>query len=105
MSAVPAPLALGVWHELIVHVRWATDSSGTIEVWHRLQGGGTGQDRLPGVATRPSSGPPRRGPSNCRGAGPRTRSALPWPGRLPAHRRQDGFVRTTSFASAVAALS
>ena len=22
MTAVPAPLALGVWHELIVHVRW-----------------------------------------------------------------------------------
>src|ERR1700693_4064364 len=38
MSAIPAPLALNVWHELIVHVHWATDSSGVIEVWHRLLG-------------------------------------------------------------------
>lgn len=36
--AVPAPLKLGAWYELIVHVHWATDSSGIVEVWHRLQG-------------------------------------------------------------------
>ncbi len=38
MYAVPKPLALGVWHELIMHVHWATDSSGVIEAWHRLKG-------------------------------------------------------------------
>jgi hypothetical protein len=31
-------MQLGVWHELIVHVHWATDSTGVIETWHRLKG-------------------------------------------------------------------
>jgi hypothetical protein len=39
IQAIPAPMALGVWHDLIVHVRWATDSSGVVEAWHRLAGG------------------------------------------------------------------
>lgn len=38
MLAVPAPLKLGVWHELIVHVYHSTDSTGVVEVWHRLKG-------------------------------------------------------------------
>jgi hypothetical protein len=38
MAAVPAPLTRGVWHELIVHVHWTTDSSGVVEAWHRLKG-------------------------------------------------------------------
>jgi hypothetical protein len=39
LVAVRAPLALEAWHQLIVHVRWATNSSGVLEVWHRLKGG------------------------------------------------------------------
>jgi hypothetical protein len=31
-------MALGAWHDLIVHVRCATDSAGLVEVWHRLMG-------------------------------------------------------------------
>lgn len=30
-------LTLGVWHELVVHVRWRADSSGLIEAWHRTR--------------------------------------------------------------------
>jgi len=37
--AVRPPLALDAWHQLIVHVRWATSSAGVLEVWHRLKGG------------------------------------------------------------------
>ena len=38
LYAIPKPMQLGVWHELIVHVHWATDTSGLAEVWHRVQG-------------------------------------------------------------------
>jgi hypothetical protein len=31
-------MKLGLWHELVVHVHWATDSSGLVAVWHRLKG-------------------------------------------------------------------
>jgi polysaccharide lyase-like protein len=36
--AIPAPLEREIWHELIIHVRWTTDSSGVLEAWHRLKG-------------------------------------------------------------------
>jgi Polysaccharide lyase len=38
MVAVPAPLPLGVWHELVIHIHHATDLTGVVEVWHRLKG-------------------------------------------------------------------
>lgn len=31
-------LSPGAWHELVIHVRWAADASGVVEVWHRLKG-------------------------------------------------------------------
>jgi hypothetical protein len=34
----PGQLALGVWHELVCHVHYATDSSGVYECWHRVKG-------------------------------------------------------------------
>jgi hypothetical protein len=37
MQAIPS-ISPGSWHELVVHVRWAADSSGAVEVWHRLRG-------------------------------------------------------------------
>jgi hypothetical protein len=37
MYAVPT-LKTGVWNELVVHVHWAADSTGSVEVWHRLKG-------------------------------------------------------------------
>ena len=106
MNAVPAPLALEVWHELIVHVRWTTDSTGTIEVWHRLQGGGSW------VKTVSLRGYPtvqwtaEQGPETLAGSVTSDKIGA-YRGRadFPLTIWQDGFVRTTSFASAVAALS
>lgn len=37
MHAVPS-VTPGAWHELVIHVRWANDASGVVEVWHRLKG-------------------------------------------------------------------
>ena len=37
-TAIAAPMALGVWHQLVVRVRWSTGSDGTVDVWHRLRG-------------------------------------------------------------------
>jgi Polysaccharide lyase len=38
MYAVPRPLKLGSWHQLIVHVRWSAGNDGAVDVWHRLLG-------------------------------------------------------------------
>jgi hypothetical protein len=38
MYAIPRPLKLGVWHQLIVHVRWSSGMDGAIDVWHRTRG-------------------------------------------------------------------
>jgi len=38
LYAIPAPMQTGVWHELVVHCHWATNSSGLVEVWHRVKG-------------------------------------------------------------------
>jgi hypothetical protein len=105
MTAVPAPLALGVWHELIVHVRWTTDSSGIIEVWHRLQGGGSWVKTVslrgyPTVQWTAEAGPEAL-------AGSVTSDKIgAYRGRadFPLTVWQDGFVRTTSFAAAAGAL-
>jgi hypothetical protein len=32
-------LNIGQWNEYVFHVRWRHDTSGLIEVWHRVQGG------------------------------------------------------------------
>jgi hypothetical protein len=34
-----APVARGEWHDFLLHIRLATDSSGIVEVWHRIAGG------------------------------------------------------------------
>jgi Polysaccharide lyase len=34
---IVTPAYVNVWHEFIVHVRWAANSKGVIEVWHRLK--------------------------------------------------------------------
>jgi hypothetical protein len=38
MYAIPPPLKLGSWHQLIVHVRWSAGNDGAVDVWHRLAG-------------------------------------------------------------------
>ena len=40
LLAIPkGQLALGVWHQLVVHVRWTLGTDGVLEVWHRVRGG------------------------------------------------------------------
>ena len=105
MIAVAAPLALEQWHELIVHVRWTTDSAGIIEVWHRLQGGGSW------VRTVSLRGYPTvqwtadEGPEAIAGSVTSDKiGAYRGHADFPLTVWQDGFVRTTSFAAAAAAL-
>jgi hypothetical protein len=38
MYAIPRPLKLRVWHELIVHVRWSAGMDGIVDVRHRVRG-------------------------------------------------------------------
>jgi hypothetical protein len=102
--AIPT-LAPDTWHELIVHVRWATDTTGLVEAWHRLAGTRpwsktvtiSGQPTLQWTASR---GPTSIGTSrtNDKIGAYRGHSTTPltiW---------HDGFARTTSFATAAASL-
>jgi hypothetical protein len=38
LYAIPRPLKLAAWHQLIVHVRWSTGNDGAVDVWHKLRG-------------------------------------------------------------------
>jgi hypothetical protein len=105
MIAVPAPLALEQWHQLIVHVRWATGSGGTIEAWHRLKGADSWNKTVtlrgyPTVQWTDEEGPIAI-------AGSQTSDkigAYRGHSTLPLTIWHDGFVRTTSFAATAAAL-
>jgi len=103
--AVPAPMALGAWHELIVHVHWATDSSGQVEAWHRLKGSST-WNKTVSVTGYPTL-------QWTADYGPSAIASGTTVDKIGAYRAQadfpltvwhDGFVRTTSFASAASAL-
>jgi polysaccharide lyase-like protein len=105
MYAVPAPLALGVWHELIVHVRWATDSSGLVDAWHRLKGSSSWTKTVsltgyPTLEWTTDTGP--------EGIVSRTTAdkigAYRGNADFPLSVWHDGFVRTSSFDAAAAAL-
>jgi hypothetical protein len=105
MTAVPAPLAHGVWHELIVHVHWTVHSSGIVEAWHRLRGGRNWKKTAS-----------RRGYPTVQWTakhGPRVIARSVTSDKIGAYRGhadfpltvwQDGFVRSNSFAAAAAAL-
>jgi hypothetical protein len=105
MAAVPAPLALEVWHELIVHVRWTTNSSGILEAWHRLKGDGAWNKTvsLRGYPTLQwtSDYPPEE---IATGTTVDKIGAYRGHADFPLTIWHDGYVRTTSFASAAAAL-
>lgn len=104
ISAIPAPVALGVWHELVVHVHWATDTSGVVEVWHRLVGGTwvktvtlTGYPTVQWTAAQGPSGIVGMVTADKAGAyrGGATFPLTVW---------EDGFVRASAFSAAAAAL-
>jgi hypothetical protein len=105
MYAIPAPLALNTWHELIVHVRWATDSSGVVEAWHRLKGSSVwnktvslaGYPTLQWTADTGREGIASRTTADKIGAYRDSAS-------FPLSVWHDGFVRTSSFDTAASAL-
>jgi len=102
--AVPAPMALDAWHELIVHVRWSTDSTGVVEVWHRLKGGGS-WNKTVSVRGYPTVQWTDKGPQAiARSVTSDKIGAYRGVADFPLTVWHDGFVRTTSFASAAAAL-
>jgi Polysaccharide lyase len=105
LAAVRAPLALDAWHELIIHVRWATNSSGVLEVWHRLMGSRTWNK------TASLRGYPTLQWTADKGRRAIVRSVTS--DKIGAYRGQadfpltvwhDGFVRGRSFAATAAAL-
>jgi hypothetical protein len=105
MQAVPAPLALDAWHELIVHVRWTTDSSGIIEAWHRLQDGGAWNKTvaLRGYPTLQWTA--ERGPEGiANGVTADKIGAYHGGADFPVTIWHDGFVRASSFTAAAKAL-
>jgi hypothetical protein len=104
MIAVSAPLALERWHELIVHVRWTTDSSGVIEVWHRLQGD-SNWNKTVSLRGYPTVQWTNQGPEAIADSVTSDKiGAYRGQADFPLTVWQDGFVRATSFASAKAAL-
>jgi hypothetical protein len=105
LIAIPAPLALEQWHQLIVHVRWTTDSSGIIEAWHRLKGASSWNKTVtlrgyPTVQWTPEEGPQAIADSvtSDKIGAYRGRATFPltiW---------HDGFIRSTSFTATASAL-
>lgn len=95
----PGQLALNVWHELILHVRWAQDNTGLAEIWHRLEG------QSAWVKTLSSGGHPTL-QTNPDGTLPLPTldviHAYRGPATVPTHFWQNGFTRSDSFADALA---
>jgi hypothetical protein len=104
MVAVPAPIKLAAWHELIVHVHHATDSTGVIEVWHRLKGQ-TGWKKTVSLRGYPTvQWTPDRLSILHFNATVDKIGAYRGRADFPLTVWQDGFVRAASFAAAAAAL-
>jgi hypothetical protein len=105
LAAVPRPMALDAWHELIVHVHWATNSRGVLEVWHRLKGGRSWKKTvtLRGYPTvQWTAGRGRR--AIARGVTSDKIGAYRGGADFPLTIWHDGFVRSRSFAATAAAL-
>jgi hypothetical protein len=99
LYAVPPGMQLGVWHELVMHIHWATDSTGQIEVWHRVKGQSAwtktaSLSGYPTLQTNPDGSYPQ-GTIDMIGAY-RAQSTAPTSVWL------DGFSRTQSFVAAAA---
>jgi hypothetical protein len=104
MVAVPAPFELGAWHELLVHVHHATDAAGVVEVWHRLKGQ-TPWKKTVSVRGYPTvQWTPERFSLLSFNATVDMIGAYRGHANFPLTVWLDGFVRTTSFAAAAAAL-
>jgi hypothetical protein len=45
-NVIPTAPQLGVWHQVLLHVRWATNDSGLLQLFHRRRGEPTWKRRL-----------------------------------------------------------
>ena len=104
MVAVPAPLALGVWHELVVHVHRTTDSTGVIEAWHRLKGETRWKQTVSLRGYPTAQWTPERLPILAYNATVDKIGAYRGQATFALSIWMDGFVRATSFGAASAAL-
>jgi len=101
LYAIPRGELVPGWHELVIHAHWAADSTGRVEIWHRLKGqtGWTKTVDFGGYPTLESS---------CSGSVPTKTldvlQAYRGPSYAPLTVYLDGFTRTTSFAAAAAEL-
>ena len=101
---VPKPLPLHSWLELIVHTHWATDSSGAVDVWYRVKGQ-TQWKQTASIRGVPSvQWTPERLSTLHFNFTVDKIGAYRAPATFPLTIWHDGFVRTTSFAAAAAAL-
>jgi hypothetical protein len=67
MYAIQRPLKLGVWHQLIVHVRWSAGPSGAVDVQPRVRGNDNWKRTVRFVGTQLYSGlKPGRQQAECR---------------------------------------
>jgi Polysaccharide lyase len=99
----PGQLDLGAWHQLIIHARWTADSSGVIEVWHRLRGssGWTKTTSISGFPTVQWS--PGTSPDTSQLTADKE-GAYRGPSTAPTSLWHDGFCVATSFDAAVSCL-
>jgi hypothetical protein len=105
MIAIPAPLVRRKWHQLIVHVRWTPRRNGIIEVWHRLKGHRAWNKTVSRRGYPTVQWTAEGGPSALAGARTVDKiGAYRGHSTFPLTVWHDGFVRTTSFASAARAL-
>jgi hypothetical protein len=104
LGAVPAPLQRGVWHELVVHVHWAADATGSVDVWHRLRGA-RAWSRTASVSGYPTVQWAEDGVPGVEGAVTADKfGAYRGSSDFPLTIWEDGFLRAWSFAAASAAL-
>lgn len=99
----PGRLTLGVWHQLIVHVHWASDSSGLVETWGRVKGGTTWTKTttLAGFPTVQWS--PGTSPSTTQATADKE-GAYRGPSTVPLSIWHDGFCVATTFSAAASCL-
>ncbi|MEP6872489.1 MAG: heparin lyase I family protein [Anaerolineaceae bacterium] len=94
-------LTLGVWHQIVVHVHWATDSTGKVDSWWRRKGEAVWNPEayITGVPTLQwiNNSPYPSSQTSYDKIGAYRGAAI-----FPLSVRNDGFCRATTFVAAAA---
>jgi hypothetical protein len=105
MHAIPAPLALDTWHQLIIHVHWATDSNGLLETWHRPHGTTTWTKTIHHTGHPTLQWTPHQGPTAITNTTTNDKlGAYRGKADHPLTIWHDAYTRTTTFTTAASAL-